>query len=915
MKKKKKNGKIIVLLSALVLVCVYSFFYVINNYEKIKEEFPKDDSLVIDKVEENKEETVADVNNNQEEVNLGAVVVDGGGGGGCSSIDYCTSCPTRYYYQKNGNVKVGVFTSKPNTCKDNVPSAVYSSSADTIYVNCTSKEVKQGRTSVIVDGEGATYYEWTATKYTKKSSKTCEKCLKGYYLSGGKCVECPAGSYCSGTSTVDKCDKGQSSPKGSSSSKACTDCAAGTYNGTEGGICTSCRDGYISESQGATTCTKCKDGYWSNRTHTECLEIQISRIDVSAGDKYFVPKESSPYGHSFTAHSDLLGVLPVTWKIVGRGSYSSVDIARANDDYCNVKVSGKQGNADYSCDNYKIQATYSPKEAKAKTKVATAEVCTFKCNWSSKNVNNRYYPKALSPLLSSKFTNSSCTFYQGSPTTYEGKSVWRLDSIWNRCCEDPPIPPTTIGHCYGTKEFLGMEDNKVKWALKASGDYKYMYSNIKSSDKCALIDVPSTCEAKNININKKSVSATTCEQNGISFDLTDGMKCNKFYDIKCNTNVSVDFDYGDDGSTKTSNTLLAGQGFKFAIKTTTSKTCSFEFFAEKWKNEYNLAVKRFNTITNSKITALLKKKLTNETINEIKKLLQNKNKDDAKRVFELARDVLDLEQIVTDYNNYTPASTSDGDGTIDFSYKLNSEKDVKTDNYKLIKAVANEGAGKTFADPDENTDKNGVYKLGATSPITGKKIVNPVKKIWSNNVSKNKNPRVVKYVPDVTYFDVSTGTKTTTKENNVYGGYRIYTDPNISSNFTGIKTPISVKLTNLGSTGSSVTNTKCTIKIQNASMLYRPIDVTNPWVDASRKIPTNWLNKTHNFTKTINGNIWSESPLYVVPLSSTDIEALKKSNDSTKNKNLDADMYLGNCHKSPKLQDAITKKICSMITK
>ena len=914
MKKKKKNGKIIVLLSVLVLVCLYSFFYVINNYEKIKEEFPKDDSLVIDK-EENQDKTVADVNNNQDEVNLGMIVEDsggvGGGGGYCSVTDNCSTCGNNYncsYEETKDSFSGG-------NCKTTCDTSV----KDGKSVNCNASScVKCTVTNANSTGTMGIKYTYNIKK---SSTRYCSKCKAGYYLSGGKCVECPAGSYCSGTSTVDKCDKGQSSPKGSSSSKACTDCAAGTYNGVAGGTCNTCDVGTIS-AKGASKCTECKEGYWTNLAdRTKCEEITISILKSSAWNdhKYLAKGETMAVKHIFQVQS-IKDLLKVNWSIKGQGSYSTTSISPKNDSYTQATVKGKTGNAQYSCDAYTIQATYSPKGLKEKTATSTQDVCVFKCAWQSFPYSNRYYPEALGPSKSISEIMSDCTFYEGgyiSDATYG--EVWKLSKIWNRCCETPRVPPTTVGHCYGTKEFLGMEDNKVKWALKPSGDYKYMYSNIKSSDKCALIDVPSTCEAKNININKKNTSATTCEQNGISFNLTDGMKCNKFYDIKCNTNVSVDFDYGDDGSTKTSNTLLAGQGFKFAIKTTTSKTCSFEFFADKWKQEYSLAVQRFNTITNSKITALLKKKLTNETINEIKKLLQNKNKNDAKRVFELARDVLDLEQIVTDYNNYKPASSSDGAGTIDFSYKLNSGKDVKIDNYKLIKAVANEGEGKTFANPDEKTDKNGVYNLGVTSPITGKKIVNPVKKIWSNNIKsgkmKNENPRVIKYVPDATYFDISTGNKTTTKENNVYGGYRIYTDPNISSDFTGIKTPISVKLTNLGSTGSSVTNTKCTIKIQKANMLYRPIDVTNPWVDASRNKPLNWLNKTYNFTKTIQGTIWSESPLYVVPLSKTDIVALKKSNDSTKNKNLDANVYLGNCHKSPKLQDAITRKICSMITK
>jgi len=78
------------------------------------------------------------------------------------------------------------------------------------------------------------------TMATSKISCAASACQTGYYLSGGQCLESPAGSFSAGDLAT--------SP---------TPCAAGFYSAARATSCTACAAGSYSSNTGASSCTTC----------------------------------------------------------------------------------------------------------------------------------------------------------------------------------------------------------------------------------------------------------------------------------------------------------------------------------------------------------------------------------------------------------------------------------------------------------------------------------------------------------------------------------------------------------------------------------------------------------------------------------------------------------------------------------
>ncbi len=121
-----------------------------------------------------------------------------------------------------------------------------------------------------------------------------------------------------------------------------------------------------------------------------------------------------------------------------------------------------------------------------------------------------------------------------------------------------------------------------------------------------------------------------------------------------------------------------------------------------------------------------------------------------------------------------------------------------------------------------------------------------------------------------------------------------------------------IKVSGLASNDSKVNNDKCTFRVVNIPLTYRPIDVSNPFINDSWEKGVNWVNKLYDFTRVIHADTWRESAYNTIKLSPSDIVDIQVSN--SKNKALSP--YLGLCDKiDTASQDVITKKLCAAINK
>jgi len=178
-------------------------------------------------------------------------------------------------------------------------------------------------------------------------------------------------------------------------------------------------------------------------------------------------------------------------------------------------------------------------------------------------------------------------------------------------------------------------------------------------------------------------------------------------------------------------------------------------------------------------------------------------------------------------------------------------------------------------------------------------------------ISNENDPRVLKFIPSNAYLDKYLGLSISTTDNDtINGGNKIYVDYKIDSTTNSKPYNMTINVTGLGSNRSSVINAKCDLKIGGEELLYRPIDVSNPFINSKWNIGENWLNSKYSFTNTIKSNIWAMNKLYDIKLSNEDIASLKESNRTYKDKY----PYLGLCERmNTPLQDNITKRLCGII--
>ena len=208
---------------------------------------------------------------------------------------------------------------------------------------------------------------------------------------------------------------------------------------------------------------------------------------------------------------------------------------------------------------------------------------------------------------------------------------------------------------------------------------------------------------------------------------------------------------------------------------------------------------------------------------------------------------------------------------------------LKTNNFETI--VKNEGIG--------DYSSRSIVNLGVSG------VANPYNYTWSN-VS---NPRIVQMIPSVTYIDSFLGENSSS---GLDGGNKVYTDY-----YTDLgEYTLKINVQGIAGPRNTITNNQCKLNVGEVNLLYRPIDVSNPFINASWKKGVNWTNEEYDFTKTIHASTWSGGSLYSIYLTDSQIEDLRSSTSS----NRDQLPYYGLCN-NPKIsnKDNVTQYICGQI--
>ena len=187
-----------------------------------------------------------------------------------------------------------------------------------------------------------------------------------------------------------------------------------------------------------------------------------------------------------------------------------------------------------------------------------------------------------------------------------------------------------------------------------------------------------------------------------------------------------------------------------------------------------------------------------------------------------------LNNMKTAYNNFDPTTTYNDNesGDISLNYQINAKPANSNANFVLN--VINEGKGQYYG---KSSDPN-----------------NPTNYTWSN---KN-NPRIVKLTLPKVYFDKETGKTPPVTKNVIDGGNKLYIDYNTDPGTYNIN----VKVSGVGC--SSINNDKCSITVKENEILYRPIDLSNPFINNKWTPGSNWVNNKFDFRNIIHSDIWSK---------------------------------------------------------
>ena len=468
-------------------------------------------------------------------------------------------------------------------------------------------------------------------------------------------------------------------------------------------------------------------------------------------------------------------------------------------------------------------------------------------------------------------------------TDEPGKYV--CDEYYTRgSCGSQPIK--TYSYCCVDNQFIGTSTEKanstdkkggVKWADHVLVNYnqkkngksgcEYYFGSgytvatnpdgsLVPKNKCSPPEIINRCDLtqKSMKVLDPSPETDKCEDE-VTLTFNEGEGCSKntnkiensFYTINCTRTVKANFDYDDDGNNSTVRELYKGQGFKFGINVKTMFECEKTFNGTLWGKTYKNILGRLETI-DTKLAQYYQEYNVTKWQNRYKQLSDNGYfKGNVKKdVYKLWVILDELRDVVSTYNAYEPNDDYNEAASLSFSYKVNGKKVQINPTPQFVRTVVNKGT-KTYT-----------YKKTANLGVNNKKLipVTPISVKWNTK----SNPRVVKLNFKEVYINSENGSLQNSAANGYSGGNRVYLDYDTDAPQTIL--PISIELTGFIGNASKIINNKCTIKVKDLEILYRPIDVSNPFINNEWTPGSNWINNNFDFRNIIDAKIWSQANCY-----------------------------------------------------
>jgi len=563
----------------------------------------------------------------------------------------------------------------------------------------------------------------------------------------------------------------------------------------------------------------------------------------------------------------------------------------------------------------------------------------YKEDWKCDSVNIGPYSSKFGNLKSDITANQAYEWQTRSDGYYIVESCGR--------CNTPSPTPTRESErqCFASNN-LNNDTTTYAWGSKTknnSGGWNYNYPDslhhIAVSDSYCNskpVEIPSLCST-GIKEESDIKYANTCEGDTLlevndTICGTDNYN-NTYFKIESKTDYLANFDMNKDGKIETTLNLKSGESFAYDVKVTSKKRAQGTFYASTWISEYqtyenpfkilkgelgddfgqskiaraqNIADSRYSlyedarkelentpqyttcTITHSDgtketydcVTAAYEacEVAADEAWNRYKNAKDELDllKSKSARMYELDNAMEGMEAIVTNYKReYVDMEYLDKNEPnvkLEFAYK----SDGRTYNTEVA-LIKNEKKSQ-----DGEIARNKVLAANPYHTARGTTI-----EMWNFDYNNYDNPRIRYMQPSEVSVDKRSGEITSVLQP-VSGYNRIYTEKkNVDKGLYSVK----ITIDNIGTDNkeSKIINEMCKLNYQENELLFRVIDVSNPFINNSYVPGINWKDGRYkyNFVGIIDSSIWSQVPEGEVLLDTSRIKLIQNDNSVEK--------YLGTC--------------------
>lgn len=667
----------------------------------------------------------------------------------------------------------------------------------------------------------------TSFTYTNATcvNTTCKKCDDDYKLSDGECVakscadysigDCPSSKGCSvgyyGSSIT--CTSTSNLSSGCSRRISSSGGATHASPGDNIGTVTVLFAGSDCNKTLTATCTNCNASCSCSGNTCTCSATAGSQCgpgsfstSVGGGSSFVV--RGSWNSSSGTASAS---APKNSTEANERGFDYYIDEKTCKNGTCDIKEKRGCGGSSPTLKCYNKGDRYvvstSPKSGWNEVSMSLCSGCFLINDTTYGHIMNNVNEN-IKKLDDSLCTDPSPPEPEPEPACYKksnGELVWTDDeSVGTKTS----YSKSSCKNCYANNKIISLATGTPKWGYSNEKTSGFVFvPGINKESECVAYEKPKLCEPKPINATPVNKETNVCEEI-VSISQKDGMSCegNSFYNIDCATETDTKF-VSDEYATD----FLTGQGIKLGVYVRTIRNCKATFNETNWETAYN----RTKTII-AQANADLKRSLT-----------ANEERDVKSKIEEMKTLQNTLMGFVTAYNNYQPNNLANDEATsFTMNYKVDHDDATITKTFDAD--VVSSGKGEYCNDKEVNL-----------KDVESSIEKNPHNYSWSN-VS---NPRIVKLIPPKTYIEKMTGTEGSA---GLDGGNKIYIDYYTSP---GVYT----MNINVETNGNTITNNKCTITVKESDLLYRPIDVNNPFIGAGWTPGENWLNSNFDFRNIIHG--------------------------------------------------------------